>query len=327
MKPSDRYSASVLTAAITGGDILPSQSEHLPRGVEAIVAEAIASGEAGATVVHLHGRDDEGRPSADPVLLSEIAAGIRERSDVVINFSTGGSPGMTEAERLRSLEAARPDLGTLNLGTMNYELFPDPARWPDVRTDWERAVVEQSGNGTFVNTLASLRRFAAAFRDLGVAPELEAYDVGHIAMARQLIDEGTLRPPVRVQLVLGVLGGAPNAIETMIALRGEALRILGDDLAGLGVAATGYPMQLRCVATGLALGMDVRVGMEDSLRVTRTRRAESNVEFVQAARRLADTLGRPIAGREQLEEYLEAARQESGAAAAVDGSKRREGRR
>lgn len=308
MTREDRYALSVLTAAITGGDILPSQSEHVPRGVEAIVAEAVAAGAAGATVVHLHGRDDEGRPSADPSLLAEIAAGIRERSDVVINFSTGGSPGMSEEERLRSLEAARPELGTLNLGTMNYELFPDRARWPQVRTDWEQAIVEQSGNGTFVNTLASLRRFAAAFDDLGIAPELEAYDIGHIAMARQLIDEGSLRGPVRLQLVLGVLGGAPNAVETLVAMRAEAHRILGDDLASLGVAATGYPMQLRCAAVAFALGMDARVGMEDSLRITRQRHAASNVEFVEAAVALARTVGRPIATKQHLEPYLAAAR-------------------
>ena len=300
----DRYRASAVTAAITGGDTLPSQSPHVPRGAEQIVAEAVSAAEAGASCVHLHARDATGRPSSSPELFAEIAAGVRERSNVVLNITTGGAPGMTVEQRLAGMQAVRPEIATFNLGTMNYEGFPTPARWPRVESDWERELLEQSGSGTFVNTLATLRAFAAAARDLDVTPELEAYDLGHVAMARFLIDEGTLQAPVRVQLVLGVLGGAGNQLEDLFVLRERALRILGEDLADLGVAAVGYPMQLRHAAVALAVGMDCRVGLEDSLRVERSRLATGNAELVEAALSIAACVGRPIASSDELRSRL-----------------------
>jgi uncharacterized protein (DUF849 family) len=295
-----------LTAAVTGGDVLPSQSPHIPRGVDWIAAEAIAAAQAGASCVHLHARAEDGRPSADPALFSEIVSRVRAASDVVINVTTGGAPGMSVEERLAGVRAVKPEIATFNLGTMNYVGFPDPDRWPTVESEWEREVLEHSKDGTFINTLETLRGFAAVLREEGVTPELEAYDLGHVSMARFLIDEGTLVPPIRIQLVLGVLGGAGNALEDLFALRERVIAILGEDLADLGVAATGYPMQLRHAAVALALGLDSRVGMEDSLRVSRDRRAESNSEMVEAAVKLADVVGRPIASPAELRARLTA---------------------
>lgn len=298
------YRPAALTAAVTGSDVLPSQSPHIPCGAERIVAEAVAAAAAGASCVHLHARDDSGQPSSSESLYAEIGAGIRERSDVVLNVTTGGAPGMSVAERLAGMEAVRPDIATFNLGTMNYELFPDPARWPKAEAEWERELLETAGHGKFVNTLAMLREFAAAANDLDVTPELEAYELGHVAMARYLIDEGTLRPPVRLQLVLGVLGGAGNAVEDLFVLRERTLRILGGDLADLSVAAVGYPMQFRHAAIAFAAGMDSRVGLEDSLRVERKRLAEGNAELVSVAVGLAQALGRPIATPSELRARL-----------------------
>jgi uncharacterized protein (DUF849 family) len=304
MSTHDRYRPSALTAAVTGGDVLPSQSLHIPRGAAQIAEAAVGAAEAGATSVHLHARTDDGRPSADPSLFSEIAAEIRERSDVVLNVTTGGALGMSVEDRLAGVVAVRPDIATFNLGTMNSEGFPVPARWPKVESDWEREVLEGSGHGTFVNTLAMLREFATVARDLGVTPELEAYDLGQLSMARFLIDEGTLEPPVRVQLVLGVLGGAGNALEDLFVLRDRAMRILGDDLADLGVAGLGFPAQFRHAAVALAAGMDCRVGLEDNLRLKRDRPAVSNAELVGVAVTLADGVGRPIATPDELRARL-----------------------
>jgi uncharacterized protein (DUF849 family) len=300
----DKYEASVLTAAITGGDVLPSQSPYIPCGAAAIVAEAVAAAEAGATCVHLHARDDAGRPSADPDLFEEIVGGIRERSDVVINVSTGGAPGMSVEERLAGVRRVRPEIATFNLGTMNYEGFPDRARWPEVHSDWERAILETSGDGTFVNTLNTLREFASTLRGLGVTPELEAYDLGHIAMARFLIDEGTLVPPVRLQLVLGVLGGAGNAPRDLSLMADAAERILGDDLGALAVAGLGFPTQFRFAAVAFSSGMDCRVGLEDNIRLRRDAQARSNAELVRVAVELADRVARPIVTPERLREEL-----------------------
>jgi 3,5-dioxohexanoate:acetyl-CoA acetone transferase len=295
MSADARYAPSVVTAAVTGGDVLPSQSPHLPRGVDAIVEHAVAAAEAGAAVVHLHARDDAGRPSGDPELIAAIVAAVRARSDVVINVSTGGAPGMTADERLAGMLACRPEIATFNLGTMNYEGFPRKERWPQVEADWERAVLENSGEGIFVNTLSMLRRFASAARETSVTPELEAYDLGHLSMARYLIEEGTLASPVRVQLVLGILGGAGNSIDELFHLRELARRILGEHLGALSVAAVGYPMQFRHAAVALALGMDCRVGMEDNLRVRRDQPARRNAELVEVAVSLAQAVGRPLA--------------------------------
>jgi uncharacterized protein (DUF849 family) len=300
-----RYDAFTLTAAITGGDVLPSQTKFLPVGVEAIVDEAIRAATAGATCVHLHAREDDGKPTGSPEIYQRIVDGIRAKSDVVISITTGGAPGMTADERLAGVRKCRPEIGTFNLGTMNYELFPNPSRWPKAVAEWERAVLEMSGKGVFTNTLDSMRRFAGVFYELGVVPELEAYDLGHIAMARFLIDEGTLRAPVRLQLVLGILGAAGNDLEDLIVLKGAADRILGADLAALSVAAAGYPAEFRHAALAIAWGLDCRVGLEDNLRVARTAQATSNSELVSKACELARLLDRPIQRPEELRAQLQ----------------------
>lgn len=303
--PRGRYDPVVMTAAITGGDVLPSQSPNIPRGVEGIVHEALAAAEAGATCVHLHARDADGRPSGSGEMFAEMADKIREKSDVLLNFSTGGAPGMSLEERLEGLKTGRPDMATLNLGTMNYEIFPDSARWPDVESSWEREVLERSGAGVFVNTLNMIREIARTCRELGIVPECEAYDLGHLHMAKFLLEEGTLTRPVRVQLVLGVLGGAANTIEDLFVMKEAAERLLGGALGGLGIAATGYPMQFRLASIALSWGLDCRVGFEDSLRIRRDRRATSNVEFVEVARELASLVGRPIVRPRDLRETIQ----------------------
>jgi uncharacterized protein (DUF849 family) len=299
-----RYDSVALTAAITGGDTLPSQSPHIPRGAEAIIAEAVKAATAGATCVHLHARDADGKPTSSGTVFERMARGIREQCDVVLSFSTGGALGMSVEERLEGMHAGRPEIATLNLGTMNYEGYPSPERWPKVSADWERKVLERSGEGVFVNTLKTIRAFAAAMRQLGVTPELEAYDLGHLSMARFLIDEGTLSPPVRVQLVLGVVGGAGSSLDDLFLLKQAAHRLLGRDLGSLGVAAMGYPMEFRHVAVALSEGMDCRVGLEDSLRLRRSVLATSNAELVGVAVQLAELVGRPIASPAEFRKSL-----------------------
>jgi uncharacterized protein (DUF849 family) len=181
------------------------------------------------------------RPGGEAALFEEIVAGIRAEVDVVVNVSTGGAPGMAVEERLGGVRACNPELATLNLGTMNYEGFPTPGRWPKVNTDWEHRVLETSGSGTFVNTLTDLRLFARTARELGVTPELEAYDLGHLSMARFLIDEGTLEGPVRVQLVLGVLGGAGNSLGELFLFTRRLSRSSVRTLLPLGWRQSGTP--------------------------------------------------------------------------------------
>ncbi len=289
-----KYDSIAITAAVTGGDVLPSQSPALPCRVEDVIAQSVAAVEAGAAVIHLHARDDDGRPSADKARFVDMVQGIRDQVDAVISISTGGSPHMTAEERLAGALVTSPELATFNLGTMNYEGYPDPARWPAVNHAWEREILEQSGTVVFKNTLAMLRDFAGQFREQGITPELEIYDMSHLGMARYLIDSGVLEAPVRVQFVLGVLGGAGNDLEDLFHLNATARRVLGDDLGVVGVAATGYPMQFRHAALAAGMGLDVRVGLEDSLRVTRAEKAGSNAELVEVAAQLITLQGRAL---------------------------------
>lgn len=295
-----KYDPVAVTAAVTGGDVLPSQSPAIPCSVEQIVSQSVAAARAGAAVIHLHARDDDGRPTGDSQRFSEIVAGIREQVDTVISISTGGSPNMKPEERLAGAMATNPEMATFNLGTMNYEGYPDPAWWPKTTHAWEREVLEQSGSVIFTNTLGMLKDFAAAFKDQKITPELEVYDLSHIGMARHLLDAGVLKAPVRVQFVLGVLGGAGHDIEDLFHLLQTARRVLGEDLGVVGVAATGYPMQFRHAATAVGLGLDVRVGLEDSLRRTRTERAEHNADLVDVASQLIRLQGRELCTPEEV---------------------------
>ncbi|BDY32919.1 BKACE family enzyme [Mycolicibacterium mageritense] len=298
------YEPVAVTAAVTGGDVLPSQSPAVPCGPEAIAAAAIAAAEAGATSVHLHARELDGKPTASADMFVDIVSAIRASSDVVINVTTGGSVDMTAAERLQGVVATRPDIATLNLGTMNFEGFPTKERWPDVKHQWERDVLANSGRVVFTNTLAMMRDFASTFRDLGVCPELEVYDMGHLNMARFLLDEGTLQGPLRIQFVLGTLGGAGGSIQDLFALEQAAHRILGADLSAISVAAVGYPGQLRMAAVAAAGGFDIRVGIEDNLRIRRRRQAVDSAELVAAAVAIAEQLERPIATPTELRAQL-----------------------
>ncbi|MHB1625998.1 MAG: beta-keto acid cleavage family enzyme [Candidatus Dormibacteria bacterium] len=304
MNVDRRYAASALTCAVTGGDVLPSQSPAIPCGVEAIVRESVAAARAGAAIVHVHAREPDGRPTSSGETFREIVTAIRRQSDVVVCVSTGGAPGMSATERIAGVQAVGPELATLNLGTMNYEVFPSESRRPVVTSQWEQDLLGRAGQNVFMNTLGMVREFAQEFRHLGVTPELEVYDLSQLGVARLLLEEGVLEAPLRVQFVLGVIGGATSEIEVLLAMREASTRILGDAVGSLGVAAAGYPMQLRHAAVALGLGMDCRVGLEDSLRISRDRQAESNAELVGAAVDLARIVGRPLATPSAVREGL-----------------------
>jgi len=202
------------------------------------------------------------------------------------------------------MSEARPEIATLNVASMTIESFPDVSRHPQVKTDWEREVLEFSGNNVFKNTVAMARDFAAAMKDNCVTPEVEAYDMGHIGLTRFLLDEGTLEPPIRLQLVLGVTGGADNSLETLIAMKTAVERTIGSGDVILGAASMGFPAQFRGAAAALTLGLDFRVGMEDNVRIERDRMAQSNADHVEKARSLAATLSRKIQTPEELRALL-----------------------
>jgi 3-keto-5-aminohexanoate cleavage enzyme len=263
----------VITVAPTGAEATRDDNPNVPYTAEEVADEVVRAASEGASVVHIHARTDEGRPTTDPAVLRRIADLIRERTDIVIGMSTGAEVGMSHDERLRVLDAA-PEIASLNTGSMNFgdELFDNP---PDL-----------------IEALA--KRMAAD----GVRPELEIYDVGMLGSVSRLLERGLLAEPPLYNLVLGVPGGIPASADNLLALLQNRPRPGPWTVTGVG------RHQLPLTTLACALGGHMRVGFEDNVHYLKGRPATSNAELVARARRIAEELGRPVASPEQAREIL-----------------------
>jgi 3,5-dioxohexanoate:acetyl-CoA acetone transferase len=279
------------SCAVTGGMSVPGQSAAIPVTPEEIADSAVAAHAAGAAVVHIHVREPEtGRPSADLGLFREVLARIGERCDAIVQPTTGGGVGMTIDERARVVTELRPEMATFNCGSFNFGIFkvrPRPEMAP-----WEVEYLQGTRDYVFRNTFADMRRLAELFRAAGTKPEYEVYDVGHLYNLHELAEEGLLDFPIHVQFVLGVLGANAATIEQLVHMRRTAMTLFGEEASTWSAAGVGYPAEFHLAATALMLGGHVRVGLEDNLRVTADRRAESNAELVEKALTLAPLLDR-----------------------------------
>ena len=278
----------IVSAAITGGMTVPGQSAAIPLTPEEIIASAVGAHEAGATIVHLHVRDPEtGAPSSDLDLFREVVAGIGARCDVIVQPTTGGGKGMTLEERAAVLPALQPEMATFNTGSFNFGLFPIAERGSGDRfEEWELEYLEGTRDYVFKNTFADMERICGMFREAGAKPELEAYDVGHLYNIKYLVDRDLLDTPVHIQFVLGVMGANAATVEQFMHMRATADSLFGEDYT-YSAAGVGYPAEYHLAAMCLMLGGHVRVGLEDNLRVSRERRAESNAELVEKVVSLA----------------------------------------
>jgi uncharacterized protein (DUF849 family) len=280
----------IITAAITGGIHTPTMSPYLPITPEQIAEEALRAWRAGAAVAHIHVRDPEtGRPDSRVELFREVARRIRTASDMVICFTTGGGIGMSTAERAQVVQALRPELASLNMGSMNFALFPMAARYKEFKYDWEKPYLEQTEDFIFANTFRTLREFAAIFREHGTRPELEIYDVGMLNNLAHMLERGLLDRPVYLQFVLGILGGIPATVRNLLFLYETARDLVGNFI--WSVCAAGK-MQMPIGTVALTLGGHVRVGLEDALYIARGELARSNAEQVEKIVRIARELGR-----------------------------------
>jgi uncharacterized protein (DUF849 family) len=272
----------IISAAITGGMTVPSQSSAIPITPEQIIDSAVGAHEAGATLVHIHVRDPEtGKPSSDLGLFREVLSGIKERCDVIIQPTTGGGQGMTIEERAAVLTEFRPEMATFNAGSINFGLFPIGERDLDW-DEWEREYLEDTRGYVFRNTFADMERICGMVREAEVKPELEAYDVGHLYNIKHLLDRDLLDKPVHIQFVLGVLGANQPEIEQATHMLRTARSLFGEDFTW-SAAGVGYPEEYHLAALGIMMGGQLRVGLEDNLRVSRSKRAESNAELVEKA--------------------------------------------
>ncbi|QIG45170.1 3-keto-5-aminohexanoate cleavage protein [Nocardioides anomalus] len=284
---------AIITCAPTGAIHTPSMSPYLPVTPHEIAEAALGAAEAGAAIVHLHVRDPEdGHPVQDTGLFRELLAEIEDRSDVVVNLTTGGSPHMSVDERIGPAADLAPELASLNMGTMNMGLFPMLERFPDLRHDWERTHL---GNKdlVFKNTFADIERILKTCGDQGTRFEFECYDTAHLYNLAHFLERGLVRAPLFVQSVVGLLGGIGADVEDLLHMRRTAQRLFGDDFewSVLGAGAA----QIRVGSIALALGANARVGLEDSLWDGPGKLAESSRVQVERITAAAGVLYRDVA--------------------------------
>jgi len=295
----------IITTALTGGVTLPSQTPYLPITPEQISQSAFEAYQAGAAIVHVHARDPvTGKPSTDPALFKDIITRIKAKCNVVINITTGGGLGMTVQDRVRSVPAFKPELASLNLGSMNFSIHPVADRIKEYKFDWEKPYAEGTKDIIFRNTFADMEFIFKTMVENNVKPELEVYDVGHLYNASFLIRRNIIPTPLHLQFVTGVLGGIGNNYRDLVYLQDTADRLIGKENYTWSVIGVGYPAQFYLGSLATIMGGHVRVGLEDNLFIEKGVLAKSNAELVTKMVRIAKELGREIATPDEARQML-----------------------
>ncbi|MES2473269.1 MAG: 3-keto-5-aminohexanoate cleavage protein [Pseudomonadota bacterium] len=294
----------IITCAVTGAIHTPSMSPHLPVTPEEIAAAAVGAAEAGAAIVHLHARDPQtGKPDQTPEAFSRFLPRIKQATNAVINLTTGGAPYMTVQERVKPAEQFKPEVASLNMGSMNFGLFPMLNRFKDFKHDWEREALEGSRNLIFRNSFADIEFVLKTLGDSGTRFEFECYDISHLYNLSHFLERGLVKPPLFVQSVFGILGGIGPHSEDVLHMKRTADRLFGKQYkwSVLGAGRN----QLAIAAQAAAMGGNVRVGLEDSLWSGKGRLATSNAEQVRMVRQIIEGLGRSIATPDEARQILE----------------------
>src|SRR6185312_15822867 len=293
----------VITCAVTGAIHTPSMSPHLPITADEIADAALGAHAAGAAIVHLHARDPkDGRPDQRPEAFAPFLSKIRKACDVVVNITTGGAPTMTVDERVKPCAHFKPEVASLNMGSMNFGLFPMLERYKEFKYHWERPYLAGSDDRIFRNTFKDIRFILETCAPNGTRFEIECYDIGHLYTLRHFADRGLVKPPLFVQSVFGILGGIGPHPEDVMMMKRTADRLLGDNYhwSVLGAGQN----QMRVAAIAAAIGGNVRVGMEDSLWIGPGKLAESNAQQVTQVRKILEGLGLEIASSDEAREIL-----------------------
>ena len=288
---------------MTGAIHTPTMSPHLPITPREIAEAAIGAAEAGAAIVHLHARDPvDGRPTQDPKFFREFAADIERRCDVVINFTTGGAATMTIEERLQPALQLKPEVASLNMGSMNFGLYPMLNRFKDVQVRLGAAVPRRIGRPHLQEHVQGHRVHPDSCADNGTRFEIECYDIGHLYTAAHFLDRGLVKPPLFIQSVFGILGGIGAHPEDVAHMKRTADRLFGDQYrwSVLGAGRNQMPI----AAMSAAMGGNVRVGLEDSLWLGPGKLAESNAAQVRAVRQIIEGLGLEVATPDDARQML-----------------------
>jgi uncharacterized protein (DUF849 family) len=284
----------IITCAVTGAIHTPSMSPHLPITADEIAEQALGAAEAGAAIVHLHARDPrDGRPDQSADAFEPFLRRIKQASDVVINLTSGGAPTMRIEERIAPSVRFKPEIASLNMGSINFGLFPMLKRYTEFKHDWEKAYLENTDDLIFRNTFRDIEFALKAQRDNGTRFEFECYDIGHLYNLAHFMDRGLVEPPLFVQSVFGILGGIGVHPEDVLHMKRTADRLFGDELRWSVLGAGRNQMTIAGMA--LALGGNVRVGLEDSLWLGPGRLAVTNAEQVERVRQLVEGQGLTVA--------------------------------
>jgi len=293
----------IITCAVTGSIHTPSMSPYLPVTPDEIAEAAIGAAEAGAAILHLHARDPEdGRPTQDPAVFMNFLPRIKQATEAVVNITTGGGPTMTVDERMRPAAELKPEVASLNMGSMNFALFPMLSRFKEFAHEWERAHLEGSRDLVFKNTFKDIERILGACRENATRFEFECYDIAHLYNLAHFLDRGLVEPPLFVQSVFGILGGIGTHPEDLMHMRRTADRLFGDQYRWsiLGAGRNQIPL----ATIGAAMGANVRVGLEDNLWLGPGTLAESNAQQVTKMRQVLDGLSLEVASPAEAREML-----------------------
>jgi uncharacterized protein (DUF849 family) len=293
----------IISCAITGSIHTPTMSPHLPITAEEIADAAIGAAEAGAAIVHLHARDPEtGKPDQSLERFAPFLGVIKQRTPAVVNITTGGAMTMTVEERAKPAIEFKPEVASLNMGTMNFGLYPMLNRWKDFKFEWEREYIEGSRTGFFKNTFADIEYILTQCAENGTRFEVECYDIGHLYTLAHMVDRGIVKPPLFVQSVFGILGGIGTHPEDVAHMKRTADRLFGDTYQWSVLGAGSQQMRIAAIAA--AMGGNVRVGLEDSLWAGPGKLAESNAQQVKIVRQIIEGLGGEIATPDEAREIL-----------------------
>lgn len=293
----------IITCAVTGAIHTPTMSPYLPIAAAEIRDAAVGAVEAGAAIVHLHARDPEtGRPSQDVGLFREFVGDIKQRCDGVINLTTGGSPAMTVQERLQPALQLAPEVASLNMGSMNFGLYPLLGKYKEFKYAWEPEYLEATRDMVFRNTFKDIEYILASCRDNGTRFEFECYDTSHLYNLAHFLDRGLIEGPIFVQTVFGILGGIGTHPDDVAHMRRTADRLFGDQYIWSVLGAGRFQMPIASMAA--AMGGNVRVGLEDSLWDGPGRLAQSNAAQVRRVRHIMEGLALPVATPDEAREML-----------------------
>ena len=294
----------IITCAVTGAIHTPSMSPYLPVTPDEIAEAAIGAAEAGAAIVHLHARDPKtGRPDQSPEAFAKFLPRIKQASNVVINLTSGGAPTMAVAERAGPAHRLKPEVASLNMGSMNFGLYPMLNRFTEFKHDWEKPYLEGTRDLIFRNTFKDIEFILTACADNGTRFEFECYDTGHLYNLAHFLDRGLVEPPLFVQTVFGILGGVGTHPEDVMHMRRTADRLFGRENYRWSVLGAGRN-QMPIAAMAAAMGGNVRVGLEDSLWLGPGKLAESNAAQVTNVRKIIEGLGLPVATPDEAREML-----------------------